>query len=108
MELLTATCCPYCDSWLDIESMLTTEKLKEMQFFLTCPECNKTFSTFAKTVIKVNVSSIEERIDAEKDSLVFWEKAKMRDKAFKNERIEERKECIQKLESIKERNDSKE
>jgi len=49
-----------------------------------------------------------ERIDAEKDSLVFWEKAKMRDKAFKNERIEERKECIQKLESIKERNDSKE
>ena len=105
MELLTVTYCPYCDSWLDIESMLTTEKLKEMQFFLTCPECNKTFSTFAKTVIKVNVSSIEERIDAEKDSLVFWEKAKMRDKAFKNERIEERKVCIQELETIKKRND---
>ena len=108
MELLTVTYCPYCKSRLDIENMLTTDKLKEMHFYLTCPECNKMFSTFAKTVIKVSVSSIEERIDAEKDSLVFWEKAKMRDKAFKNERIEERKECIQKLESIKERNDSKE
>ena len=105
MELLTATYCPYCKSWIDVESMLTTEKLKEMQFYLTCPECNKTFSTFAKTVIKVNVSSIEDRIEQEKDSLLFWEKANMRDKAFKNERIDERKKRIQELESIKERND---
>lgn len=105
MELLTATYCPYCNNWIDVESMLTTEKLKEMQFYLTCPECNKTFSTFAKTVIKVNVSSIEERIDAEKDSLLFWEKANMRDKAFKNERIDERKKRIQELKAIKERND---
>ncbi|ASF00777.1 hypothetical protein [uncultured virus] len=105
MELLTVTYCPYCKSWIDVESMLTTEKLKEMQFYLTCPECNKTFSTFAKTVIKVNVSSIEDRIEQEKDSLLFWEKANMRDKAFKNERIDERKKRIQELESIKERND---
>lgn len=105
MELLTVTYCPYCKSWVDVESMLTTEKLKEMQFYLTCPECNKTFDTFAKTVIKVNVSSIEDRIEQEKDSLLFWEKANMRDKAFKNERIDERKKRIQELEAIKERND---
>lgn len=108
MELLTVTYCPYCKSRLDIENMLTTDKLKEMHFYLTCPECNKTFSTFAKTVIKVNVSSIEERIDAEKDSLVFWEQARMKNKRFKRERIKERKECIQELETIKKRNDSKE
>lgn len=105
MELLTVTYCPYCKSWIDIESMLTLEKLEEMQFYLTCTECNKTFSTFAKTVIKVNVSSIEERIDAEKDSLLFWEQANMRDKAFKNERVNSQKERIKELEAIKERND---
>ena len=105
MELLTVTYCPYCKSWIDVESMLTLEKLEEMNFYLTCPECKKMFSTFAKTVIKVNVSSIEERIDAEKDSLLFWEKANMRDKAFKNERIKERKKHIRELEAIKERND---
>lgn len=105
MENMSKVICPYCESRLDIENMLTSEKLKEMQFYLTCPECNKTFSTFAKTEIRVNVSSIEERIDAEKDSLLFWEQAKMRDKAFKNERINERKKCIKELEAIKERND---
>ncbi len=105
MEILTAIYCPYCKRGIDIESMLTSENLKEMQFYLTCPECNKTFSTFAKTEIKVNVSSIEERIEQEKDSLLFWERANMRDKAFKNERINERKECIKELETIKKRND---
>lgn len=105
MELLTATYCPYCKSWIDVERMLTIENLKEMEFYLTCPECSKTFEAFAKTEIKVNVSSIEERIDAEKDSLLFWEKANMRDKAFKNERIDERKKRIQELKAIKERND---
>lgn len=105
MELLNANYCPYCKSWIDVESMLTLEKLKEMNFYLTCPECKKMFSTFAKTVIKVNVSSIEERIDAEKDSLLFWKEANMSDKAFKNERIKERKKCIQELEAMKERND---
>ena len=105
MELLTVTYCPYCRSWIDVESMLTLEKLEEMNFYLTCPECKKMFSTFAKTVIKVNVSSIEERIDAEKDSLLFWEKTNMRDKAFKNERIKERKKRIRELEAIKKIND---
>ena len=105
MELLTVTYCPYCKSRLDIESMLTTEKLKEMQFYLTCQECNKAFSTFAKTAIKVNVSSIEDRIEQEKDSLLFWKKANMRDKTFKNERVNERKKCIKELETIKKRND---
>lgn len=105
MELLTATYCPYCKSWLDIESMLTLEKLEEMQFYITCPECNKTFDAFAKTEIRVNVSSIEERIEKEKESLLFWEQANMRDKSFKNERVNERKRCIKELEAIKEKND---
>ena len=108
MELLTATYCPYCESRLDIESMLTLENLKEMQFYLTCPECNKTFSTFAKTEIKVNVSSIEYRIEKEKDSLLFWEQSRMKNKRFKRERIISQKKRIQELEAIKKRNDSKE
>ena len=49
--------------------------------------------------------SIEERIEQEKNSLLFWEQANMRDKTFKNERIKERKKCIKELETIKKRND---
>ena len=105
MELLTETNCPYCKSWIDVESMLTIENLIEMDFYLTCPECNKTFDAFAKTEIRVNVSSIEERIEKEKESLLFWEQANMRDKSFKNERVNERKRCIKELEAIKEKND---
>lgn len=71
MEIMSKVICPYCESWLDIERMLTLEKLKEMQFYLTCPECNKTFSTFAKTEIKVNVSRIEDRIQGEKEVFYF-------------------------------------
>lgn len=105
MELLNATYCPYCESWINIESMLTLENLKDMQFYLICPECNKTFSTFAKTEIKVNVSRIEDRIEKEKDSLLFWEQSRMKNKRFKRERIISRKKRIQELEAIKERND---
>lgn len=105
MELLTATYCPYCESRIDIESMLTLEKLKEMEFYLTCPKCNKAFSTFAKTEIKVNVSSIEDRIKGEKEVLLFWDQSDMGDEAFKNERINIRKESIRELEAIKKRND---
>lgn len=108
MELLTATFCPYCDSRLNIESMLTLENLKDMQFYLTCPECNKTFSAFSKTEIKVNVSSIEDRIEKEKDSLLFWEQSRMKNKRFKRERIISRKKRIQELETIKSRNDREE
>lgn len=105
MELLTVTYCPYCKSWIDVESMLTLENLKNMQFYLTCPECNKTFSTFVETKVKVDVSSIEDSIEREKDVLLFWEQSEFGDKAFKNERINIRKESIRELEAIKERND---
>lgn len=108
MELLNETYCPYCESRLYIESMLTLENLKEMQFYLTCPECNKTFSTYAKTEIKVNVSRIEDRIEGEKEVLLFWEQSEMGDEAFKNERINIRKESIRELEEIKKRNDLEE
>ena len=108
MEIMSKVICPYCESWLDIERMLTLEKLKEMQFYLTCPECNKTFSTFAKTEIKVNVSRIEDRIQGEKVVLLFWEQSEMDDEAFKNERINIRKESIRELEAIKKRNDLEE
>lgn len=105
MELLNATYCPYCESRINIESMLTLENLKDMQFYLTCPECNKTFSTFAKTEIKVNVSRIEDRIEKEKDSLLFWEKSKIKGDEFKSAVIKSRKQTIQELELIKRRND---
>lgn len=105
MELLTATYCPYCESRLDIESMLTLENLKETYFYLTCTECSKTFETFTKTEIKVTVGSIEDRIEKEKDVLLFWERTETADEAFKNERINIRKKRIQELETIKKRND---
>ena len=105
MELLNATYCPYCESRINIESMLTLENLKDMQFYLTCPNCNKTFSTFAKTEIKVNVSRIEDRIEKEKDSLLFWEKSKIKGDEFKSAVIKSRKQTIQELELIKRRND---
>ena len=108
MEIMSKVICPYCESRLDIENMLTLQNLKDMQFYLTCPECNKTFSTFAKTEIKVNVSSIEDRIKEEKEVLLFWEQSEMGYEVFKNERVNIRKERIQELEAIKERNDSKE
>ena len=105
MELLTATYCPYCESRIDIESMLTLEKLKEMEFYLTCPKCYKAFSNFAKTEIRVSVSSIEDRIEKEKDSLLFWEKSKIKGDEFKSAVIKSRKQTIQELELIKRRND---
>lgn len=106
MEIMSKVICPYCESRLDIESMITLENLKETQFYLSCSECNKTFSTFAKTEIKVNVSSIEDRIKGEKEVLLFWEQSEMGDESFKNERINIRKESIRELEAIKKRNDS--
>lgn len=105
MEILTATYCPYCKSRLDMESMLTLENLTEMEFYPSCPECDRTFMVFAKTEIKVNVSSIEDRIEKEKDTLLFWEQANTNDNEFKNERIKERKKRIKELETIKKRND---
>lgn len=105
MELLNATYCPYCENRLDIESMLTLEKLKEMEFYLTCPKCNKAFSNFAKTEIRIRVSSIEDRIEKEKDSLLFWEKSKIKGDEFKSAVIKSRKQTIQELELIKRRND---
>lgn len=105
MELLNATYCPYCESWINIESMLTLENLKDMQFYLNCPECNKTFSTVSETKVKLNVSKIEDSIEREKDVLLFWEQSETGDEAFKNERINIRKESIRELEAIKKRND---
>lgn len=105
MELLTATYCPYCKSWIDIESMLTLANLKEMQFYLTCPECNKTFSTYAKTEIKVNVKSIEDVIEETEKTIDFYESQEWMCKAFKDGMVNNRKERIQELEAIKERND---
>lgn len=37
--------------------------------------------------------------------MLFWERKEMSDEAFKNERINIRKERIKELETIKERND---
>ena len=105
MELLTATYCPYCKSWIDVESMITLENLKEMHFYLTCPECNKTFTTYTKTEVTVKVDSIENAIKVNRDRLFFWEQAKICDKNFKNTIIVNCKERIQELEEIKERND---
>ena len=105
MEILTAIYCPYCESRLDIEAMLTLENLKDMQFYIACSECNKTFSAFAKTEIKVIVSSIENRIQGEKEVLLFWEQSEIGYEAFKNERVNIRKERIQELEAIKKKND---
>ena len=105
MEILTVTYCPYCESRLDIESMLTLEKLEEMQFYLTCPECNKTFSTYAETEIKVNVKSIEDGIAETEKTIAFYESKEWMCKAFKNGMVNNRKERIKELETIKERND---
>lgn len=105
MELMTATYCPYCESRLDIEIMLTLENLKDMHFYLTCPYCKKTFMAHAKTEVSVKVDSIEHEIEITKDDLLFWEESEIGDEAFKNERINVRKERIQKLESIKAEND---
>lgn len=108
MELLNETYCPYCESYIDVESMLTIENLKEMHLYLTCSECKKTFIAHTKTKVAVDVSNIEDKIKEVKYSLRFWKKSKMDDKEFKNYLIKVREKLIQELEAIKERNDSKE
>ena len=105
MELLTATYCPYCKSRLDAESILENENLNDVCIYPECPECKKTFVAFVKTEVKMNAISIENEIEKEKESLLFWKEARMTAKTFKNSRIEECKERIQELEAIKERND---
>lgn len=105
MELLTATYCPYCKSWIDVESMLTLDNLKDMHFYLTCPECKKTFTVFAKTEVTVKVGSIENAIKENRDSLFFWERMKGTDKEQKRTIVKERERLIEELEKIKERND---
>ena len=108
MELLNATYCPYCKSWIDVESMLTLDNLKNMHFYLTCPECKKTFTAFAKTEVTVKVGSIENAIKENRDSLFFWERMKGTDKEQKRAIVKQRERLIEELEAIKERNDSKE
>lgn len=105
MELLTATYCPYCKSWIDVESMITLDNLKDMHFYLTCPECKKTFTVFAKTEVTVKVGSIENAIKETRDSLFFWERMKGTDKEQKRTIVKERERLIEELEAIKERND---
>lgn len=106
MELLTASYCPYCKSWIDIESMLTLENLKERHFYLTCSKCNKTFMTHSKTEITVKVNSIEDAIAETKKDLFFHkEMIKIYGTKYPNTIIRIRKHLIKELEAIKKRND---
>ena len=63
MEIMTKVICPYCKEWLDIESFLTMDDLKNECTYKECYACNKHFALRLKTTIYAKPSKIEKEIE---------------------------------------------
>lgn len=89
MEIMSKVICPYCKEWLDIESFLTMDDLKNECTYKECYVCNKHFSIYLKTNIHARAVDIETEIEDLTRSIELFRKMDARHPLLKNARSSE-------------------
>lgn len=72
MEIMNKVTCPYCKEWLDIESFITLDDLKNDFAYKECYLCNKQFSLQIETTIRANPDTIEKCIESRTRTIYFY------------------------------------
>lgn len=72
MDIMSKIICPYCQEWLDIESFITLDDLKNEFAYKECYLCNKRFALFLNTTIKANPYTIEIYIEDKIRTIKFY------------------------------------
>lgn len=108
MEIMTKVICPYCNEWLDIESFLTLDDLKNDGTYKECYVCNKHFSLYLKTNIHARTLDIETEIEDLIRSIELFRKMDARHPLLKDARSSEyRKKALEKLYKLQKENEKK-
>jgi telomere resolvase resT len=108
MEIMTKVICPYCKEWLDIESFLTMDDLKNECTYKECYVCNKHFSLYLKTNIHAKAVDIETEIEDLTRSIELFRKMDARHPLLKNARTNEYcKKVLEKLYKLQKENEKK-
>lgn len=108
MEIMTKVICPYCKEWLNLESFLTLDDLKNECAYKECYVCNKHFSLYLKTNINARTLDIETEIEDLTRSIEFWRKMDARHPLLKDTRSSEyRKKALEKLYKLQKENEKK-
>lgn len=108
MEIMSKVICPYCNEWLDIESFLTLDDLKNEYTYKECYACNKHFSLYLKTNIHARALDIETEIEDITRSIEYWKKMYARHPLLKDARSSEyRKKALEKLYKLQKENEKK-
>ncbi len=101
MEIMTKVICPYCKEWLDIESFLTMDDLKNECTYKECYVCNKHFSLYLKTNIHAKAVDLTRSIE-------LFRKMDARHPLLKNARTNEYcKKVLEKLYKLQKENEKK-
>lgn len=72
MEIMNKVTCPYCKEWLDIESFITLDDLKNEFVYKECYLCNKWFALLIETNIKAKEDTLEKCIKDRKRTIQFY------------------------------------
>ena len=87
MEIMSKVICPYCKEWLDLESFLTLDDLKNECTYKECYACNKHFSLYLKTNIYARTLDIETEIEDITRSIELFRKNGHKAPTFKRRSI---------------------
>ena len=108
MEIMSKVICPYCKEWLDVESFLTMDDLKNECTYKECYVCNKHFLLYLKTNIYARSSDIETEIEDLTRSIELYRKMDARHPLLKDARSSEwRKKELEKLYKLQKENNEK-
>lgn len=108
MEIMTKVICPYCKEWLNLESFLTLDDLKNECTYKECYVCNKHFSLYLKTNIHARTFDIETEIEGLTRTIELFRKMDARHPLLKGARSSEcRKEALEKLYKLQKENEKK-
>lgn len=108
MEIMTKVICPYCKEWLNLESFLTLDDLKNECTYKECYACNKHFSLYLKTNIHARTLDIETEIEDLTRSVELCRKMNARHPFLKDARPSEYlKKTLEKLYKLQKENEKK-
>ena len=108
MEIITKVICPYCKEWLNLESFLTLDDLKNDGTYKECYVCNKHFSLYLRTNIYAKAIDIETEIEDLTSLVEFYKKMAARHPLLKDARASEyRKKTLEKLYKLQKENEKK-
>lgn len=108
MEIMSKVICPYCKEWLDIESFLNMDDLKNECTYKECYVCNKHFSLYLKTNIHARAVDIETEIEDLKRLIEIFRKMDARHPLLKDARSSEwQKKELEKLYKLQKENEKK-